>query len=144
MADFFPTTACNDPKINNHEAVEKILASYYTDPDFQVGVGFDEESGEPYLFAYGYVWPEAWKLPDGTKREVFDPCEEDRYEEGDDGFIQLLLEIAPYLAEPLTVQAIGSIKCRFPLAAGEWHLKPGGRKVRTNGFRASDPVLAVS
>ena len=42
-----------------------------------------------------------------------------------DGFEELLKEIAPFLAEPLTVQSIGAENCRFPLAACEWHVRPG-------------------
>lgn len=143
LADFIPTTASNDPKINDHEAVERIIAAYYFDPDFNVGVGFDPETGLPYLFMYGYVWPEAWKLAQGVSRQKFDPYGNDLYEEGDDGFEQFLKDIAPYLAEPLTVQAIGAERCRFPLAASEWHVAVGDTEVETTGFRHSYPEPIV-
>jgi hypothetical protein len=32
--------------------------------------------------------------------------------------------LSPLLLEPLTVQAVGSTKCRFPLSACEWHIEP--------------------
>lgn len=140
MAHFIPVTASNDPKLTDHEAVERIIADYFVDPDFNIDVGFDRESGAPYLFLYGDVWPEAWKL-DGVSRDEFDPYGNDDYERGDDDFAQLLKEIAPYLAEPLTVQAIGSVKFRFPLASREWHIEPGGTEVEVGGFHHSDEAV---
>lgn len=136
MADFIATTASNDPKLTDHEAVERIIDGYYVDPDFSIGVDFDRDTGTPYLVMYGYVWPEAWKL-EGVSREEFDPYDNDLYERGEDDFEQFLKEIAPHLAEPLTIQAIGSTKCRFPLASCEWHIEPGSQEVEVGGFRHS-------
>src|SRR5262245_10034664 len=110
MADFMPVTACNDPKITDHIAVEQIIRSYYFDPYLNLGVGFDRENGDPYLFLCGDVWPESWRLPEGVDPALFDPFATDLYEEGADGFVAFLKEIAPCLAEPLTVHAIGSEK----------------------------------
>ena len=135
MADFIPVSASNNPRINDHAAVEAVLARYWLDPEFSVGVGFNEDTGEPYLFAYGYVWPEAWKVPEGVSPADFDPFDGDTYEEGEDGFLTLLRELTPYLAEPLTIHSIGSVKCRFPLSATEWHIEPGSRKVKIQQFR---------
>lgn len=143
MADFIPITASNDPKLNDHEAVERIIADYFVDPEFNVGVCFDRDTGVPYLFMYGYVWPEAWKLGEGVPRDEFDPYGNDLYEDGADGFEQLLTDIAPYLAEALTVQAVGAERCRFPLAASEWHIDVGGTEVEVIcGFRHSEPAQA--
>src|SRR5262249_55584291 len=100
MADFMATCASNDPKLNDHEAVELIISHFYFDPNFNVGINFDDKTGEPYLFIYGYRWPEAWKVPAGIAPDDFDPYTEDLYEEGADGFIQFLRELAPHLAEP--------------------------------------------
>lgn len=142
MADFIAVTACNDPKIKDHEAVEKIIARYYVEPDLNVGVGFDEKDGSAFVFVYGYVWPDAWPIPDGIKPEEFDPyVDDDTYEGGADGFRQLLKDLAPYLIDPMTVQAVGSIKFRFPLSACEWHIPPRGKKVQLNEFsHSSQPV----
>ena len=89
---------------------------------------------------YGYDWPGAWKVPDGVDREDFAP---DYDEDPDDGFAQFLLDIAHCLAEPLTVQAVGSEKCRFPLSACEWHIRPGGTEVEVQAFHHSggEPVV---
>lgn len=59
MADFISCTSCNGPKVNDIEAVETVLASYFVDPELHLGVGFDEETGLPHLFLYGFTWPEA-------------------------------------------------------------------------------------
>lgn len=50
MADFMATTASNGAKLNDHEAVECIIESFYFGPDFYVGTNFDEDDGKPYLF----------------------------------------------------------------------------------------------
>jgi hypothetical protein len=135
MSEFLPITASNDPALNDHDAVEAIIARYWLDQEFNVGVGFDRQTGRPYLYCFGYVWPEAWKVPEGVSPADFCPFEEEVYEEGADGFIQLLRELAPYLAEPLAVHAVGSVKCRFPLSATEWYIEPNGTDVETNEFR---------
>jgi hypothetical protein len=137
MSDFMAVTACYDPKIKDHQALEQIISRYFLDPDFNLGVGFSEESGEPYLFIYGYCWPEAWKMPAGIAPEDFDPYTSDLYEEGADGFVELLKDLAPYLIETLTVQAIGST-CFFPLSACEWHIQPNGKEVQIHEFRNSN------
>lgn len=145
MSEFLSTTACNHPRLKDHDVVNKILDSYFFDPDFNVGVGFDHDTGMPFLFCYGYVWPEAWKRAGGVKPEDFDPYVEEIYEQGADGFVQLLKEIAPYLSEPLTVHAIGAVKCRFPLSATEWHIMPGRKKVEVTEFRHwQEPVAALA
>lgn len=138
MSDFMPVTASNHPVLKDHEAVEAIIARYWLDQEFSVGVGFDRQTGQPYLFCFGYVWPEAWKVPDGVSPADFYPFEDEVYEDGADGFNQLLQELAPYLVEPLTVQAVGSIKCQFPLSATEWDIEPNGTDVKINEFRHSD------
>jgi hypothetical protein len=134
MANFTAVTASNGPRLKHFEAVERTIGSYYVDSDFNVGVAFDATTGEPHLFVYGYVWPEAWKLPEGVQAEDFDPYVPEVYEEGAEGFEQLLIEIAPHLAEPLTVQAVGNTKCRFPLSACEWTIEPGATSVTIHQF----------
>ena len=73
-------------------------------------------------------------------RENYAP---DYDEDPDDGFVQFLLDIAPCLAEPLTVQAVGAEKCRFPLSACEWHVRPDSTEVEVQGFHHScgEPVV---
>jgi hypothetical protein len=144
MADFMAVTTCSHPRLKDHAEVEQILDRYFFDPDLSVGVSFDHDTGEPYLFLYGYAWPEAWRMPEGVTAETFDPYTDELYENGAPDFIQLLQEIAQHLAEPLTVQAVGSTKCRFPLSACEWHIEPGSSKVELNEFCHSDREEVVS
>ena len=136
-------TSCRPPPATippeGPRAVETIIARYWLDQEFNVGVGFNRDTGQPYLFCFGYVWPEAWKVPEGVSPADFYPFEDEVYEDGADGFTQLLQELAPHLAEPLTVQAVGSIKCQFPLSATEWHIEPNGTDVEINEFQHSDP-----
>jgi hypothetical protein len=139
MADFLPTTACNSARIKDHQTVDRIIAGYYFNDHLNVGTSFDAENGMPHLFIYGYCWPDAWKLPEGQSPEDFDPYSSDAWDDSDDGFTKFLQEIAPYLLEPLTVQAVGAEKCRFPLAACEWHVRPGAKRLKIGGFRHCDP-----
>jgi hypothetical protein len=131
MAEFVPVTASSGPRIKDlcSEAVEETIARFFFDPDLKIGTAFDPHTGAPFLFLYGYAWPEAWEVPIGMPRDEFDPYTTEEYEEGDDGFIELLKALAIYLEEPLTVQAIGHTKCQYPLAACQWHIEPGSNEV---------------
>jgi hypothetical protein len=142
MAEFMAVTACNHPRLKDHVAVEHIISRYLFDPDLSIGISFDHDTGEPYLFLYGYVWPEAWKMPEGASAETFDPYTDELYENGAPDFVQLLEDIAQHLVDPLTVQAVGSTKCRFPLSACEWHIQAGGTQVQFTEFRHSDQTGA--
>ena len=141
MATFLATTASNGPRLRDPEAAQKVLEGYWWDGDVQALIEADRSDGQAYLALYGYDWPEAWKITDGVGREDFAPDYDD---DPDDGFAQFLLDIAPCLAEPLTVQAVGSEKCRFPLSACEWHVRPSGTEVEVRGFHHSwdEPVVA--
>jgi hypothetical protein len=83
-------------------------------------------------------------VPIGISRDDFDPYSSDTYEEGADGFIALLQELALYLEEPLTVQAIGSEKCRYPLSACEWRIEPGSAEVAISEFGQSCSTTSSS
>lgn len=139
MADFMAVTTCSHPRVKKPKAVERLIAKFYFDPDLNIGTAFDEEDGKPYLFIYGYLWPEAWKLPAGVSRDDFDPYSSDDYEEGGDGFLALLQELAPHLEEPLTIHAVGFTKCRYPLSACEWRIEPGATKVVVSEFGHAQP-----
>jgi hypothetical protein len=143
MADFMAVTASNNPRIMDHEAVETVIARYWFEAELNLGVGFDHETGEPYLFIYGYQWPEAWKLAEGMTHENFDPYTEENYEIGADGFIELLKELALYLTEPLIVQAVGNTRCYFPLSACEWRIKPRAKRVRLTEFRGEEQPVKI-
>jgi hypothetical protein len=135
LSDFLSTTASNSPKVQSAAAVEALLARYYVNPDLSAGVNYDHDTGEPYLFLFGHTWPEVWKLPEDESAEEFDPHVEGIFEEGAGGFIEFLEELALHLKEPLTVHAIGSTRCFFPLSACEWHIAEGGSTVELTEFR---------
>ncbi|MBI3411448.1 MAG: hypothetical protein HY040_24230 [Planctomycetes bacterium] len=136
MATFVATTASNCPRLKNPEAAGKVLERYFWDGDLTVTCAKDEQTGHSHLNVYGYEWPGGWRIPDGVDPEEF---ELDYDVDSSDGFEDFLKEIAPFLAEPLTVQSVGSEKCRFPISACEWHVRPGTAKVEVNGFSYSCP-----
>src|SRR6266511_1380039 len=140
MATFLATTASNGPQLKDPEAAQKVVERYWWDGDVRALIETDHSDGQAYLALYGYDWPGAWKVPDGVDREDF---ASDYDDDPADGFAQFLLDIAPCLAEPLTVQAVGSEKCRFPLSACEWHIQPGGIEVEVRGFHHSCDAPAV-
>lgn len=132
MATFIATTTSNNPRLKNPKAAQKILDRYIWDGDLQALIVKDQLDRKSRLALYGYDWPGAWRIPDDVNNEDFEP---DYNIDSFDGFEHFLHEIAPFLAEPLTVQAVGFEKCRFPLAAAEWHIKPNSTKITANGFR---------
>jgi hypothetical protein len=143
MVDFVAVTASNGPRINDPDAVERAIAGYYFDPKLKIGTAFDPDDGSPFLFLYGYIWPEAWEIPVGISRADFDPYGSDSYEDGADGFLELLREIAPYLHGPLTVQAIGHTKCHYPLAGCQWQIEPGSGDVTVTELGQARSAEAV-
>ena len=46
-------------------------------------------------------------------------------------------QIAPFLAEPLVVQSVGFVNCRFPVSACEWRIVPEGTVLEINHFKHS-------
>lgn len=134
MATFIATTACNGPRVTDAEAVKKIMDRYSWDGDTTAGIIADPDDGQPRLTIAGYDWPAAWKVPDGVDRTMY---ELDYDTDPNVGFEQFLKQVAPFLAEPLTVQAIGFENCRFPLAACKWHVLPGGGAIEIWGFQHS-------
>jgi hypothetical protein len=135
MATFFATTVSNSPRLKDPVGARQVVARFFFDGALEVVVRDDAEDGETYLDVYGHDWPAAWKMPEGADRDEFDP---DYDLDSGEGFEQFLKEIAPYLAEPLTVQAIGAEKCFFPVSACEWHIRPDSELIETCGFRHSD------
>ncbi len=132
MATFNATTASNGAFLKDAAAARRVLDRYYFDGDVEAEIQVDAEQNRPYLSIWGYDWPGAWRIPDGIDKGAFDPDYDD---DPSNGFDEFLKEIAPLLAEPLTIQAVGSEKCRFPLAACEWRVGPGATEIEVCGFR---------
>jgi hypothetical protein len=132
MATFIATTASNGARLKDAEAARRVVDRYCWDGDVEVAIQTDRSA---YLVVYGYDWPGCWKVPEGTEPDAFEPdFDQDTY----DGFEAFLLDIAPHLAEPLTIQAVGTEKCRFPLSACAWHVRPGATEIEITGFQHSD------
>ena len=135
MATFIATTSSNGPIMKDADAARKILERYFFDGDLEARIDTTQPDGQPYLSICGYEWPGAFKIPEGVNMDDFEPDYED---DPSDVFEDLLKELAPFLDEPLTIQAIGAEKARFPLSACEWHVQPGDTKIEVLGFRHSD------
>ena len=86
--------------------MRKILDRYFWDSD--VTASIETRDGQAQLEIYGYDWPGAWSIPDGANRDDFEP---DYDIDPGDGLEDFLKEVAPYLAEPLTIQSVGSERC---------------------------------
>jgi hypothetical protein len=139
MATFMATTASNGPRVKDAAAAQEILDRYVWEGDVIAVIRTDEQ---PYLAIYGYDWPGAWRVPDGVRRQDFEP---DYNIDGGEGFEEFLNAVSPFLAEPLTVQCVGTENCRFPISACEWHVKPGASEIETNGFKHSlDETISAS
>lgn len=134
MADFFATD-CNRPRLQDARAVQAIIERHYFDWELEVGIEFDPTDDQQHLTIFGFGWPGAWEMPMDPVPNNWEP---DFDGDGIDGFEGFLREVAPHLAEPLTVQAVGSFQCQFPLLACEWHVTPGATEIRINGFRRCD------
>lgn len=134
MATFVATAASNDAALKDVDAARRVLDRYFFDGDVQAEIRKDSENGSPYLSVCGYDWPGAWRIPDGVAKDGFEP---DFDVDPDIGFDEFLKEVAPCLGEALTIQAIGTENCRFPISACEWHVRPGATEIEINGFRHS-------
>jgi hypothetical protein len=123
MADFVAVTASNRPRLKDADTARALVNCYHFDNDLEAEIALEARDGQPRLSVAGYGWPGAWRVPDGVDPLDFTP---DYDENSGDGFEDFLHEIAPCLAEPWTVQAVGHTKCRFQLSACAWHVRPGG------------------
>jgi hypothetical protein len=135
LSAFMFVTTCNRPRLTDAKAAQKIIDRYCFDWDLGVAVEPDPDSEQEYLVVSGGGWPAAWKIPTDVPPDDFRP---DYEETSVDGFEELIKELATCLAEPLTVQSVGTVDGQFPLSACEWHVKPGVISVDVNGFKYVD------
>ena len=143
MADFWFAVACNRPRLRDPVAGTRIIAQYWFDFDIEVKISPDAD-GHACLHIEGDGWPACWPLPEGMSGEDYYP---DYPTEGQEEFAAFLIEIAPQLAEPLIVQAIGTVSGRFPLSACQWRVEPGSSAVAKTEFTApaqSDAHLSLA
>jgi hypothetical protein len=144
MSEFTVVVACNRPRLIDLGAAQRVVSRFSVDRELNFGVRVHRDTGQPYLVLCGYKWPDAWPLPEGTDAAGFDPYQDDTvYAQGAEGFKELLRQLAPFLAEPLTVQAVGNTGALFPLVASEWHIEPGATTVNITEFRGQHRVQTV-
>jgi hypothetical protein len=127
MATFMAVTSSSSARLRDVEAVRKLLDRYSWDGDVEAKIT-EMPHGQAHLTICGYDWPSMSRIPEAAEPASFEDNDDNEFE-------KFLLEIAPHLAEPLTVQAVGSEKCRSPLCACEWHVVPGGNTLQVNAFR---------
>src|SRR5262245_34369544 len=111
-------TVHNRARLRDQGSAREILGGYLWPGEVQATILTDPATGHAYLTISGFDWPEACRIPDDVSREEFEPSDDA------DDFEQFLRELAPCLAEPLTVQAVGSEKLLLPLTACEWYVRP--------------------
>ena len=132
MTNFVAVTTSNRPRLRDPTAVRAVLDCYALDFDVGAWIETDEGSDREYLIICGEGWPRAPRLSEGV--QSMDVPTSD-WDDDPADFEQLLKELAPHLAEPLTIQAVTHDDCCFPLLAREWHIEPGNADVRVNGFQ---------
>jgi hypothetical protein len=106
---------CKPARLSNAEKALKVFDNYEV-----YGIEFNIcDDGSAKVISVRpcseYCWPQAlplYELPDSEEYENLDDYFNDEYEAvsegGDDGFIQLLRELTPYLEEALTILAISN------------------------------------
>jgi hypothetical protein len=131
---FDAVTTSNRPRLREPSAARALLDQYPLAEDVRAWIETDEDTGRQYLTICGDGWPRACRIVEGgdSSEAVYEDVEEKGA-----GFEQLLKELAPCLADPLTVQAVGHDECCFPFAAREWHIRPGSAGVEINDFQHS-------
>ncbi len=144
MATFMATTASSGPRLRDPSAVRKVLERFRAFGDLELRVVEETEdahengrlvqrpTGVFRLHCWGYDWPDVRQVPAGVDPRTVDEDDERLVW---DALEELLQSVAPYLEEPFVVQAVGSEKCRYPLAACEWSIQPGGTKAEVTGFK---------
>jgi len=128
MPDYFSVTTSNFPRLREPQAVHTLLDHYEFADDVGAWIESDE-IGNQCLILCGEGWPRVRRLPQDPEADPIDELEAT-----EETFDQLLKELSRYLADPLTVQAVGHDDCCFPFAAREWHVRPGCAKVEINDF----------
>jgi hypothetical protein len=127
---FWFLSTSNKPRLRDPTKVLQIMAKYWFDVECEALVEQDAD-GQHHLSIQGDGWPSAWLLPPGATPEDYYP---DFDTPGQEEFAAFLTDIAPFLLEPLIVQAIGTATGEFPLSAGEWRVDPGSTMVTKTEF----------
>jgi hypothetical protein len=141
MDTFWFMTRSNKPRLRDPTRVRQIIGKYWFDFDCAVEVEQGSD-GQHRLSIQGDGWPAAWLLPPDMLAEEFYP---DFDTSGQEEFAAFLADIAPFLMEPLTVQAIGTADGEFPVSACEWRVEPNSASVARFEFTSdAEASLAMT
>ena len=140
MANYYGTTASNGGKIKKgkKKALENYLKGWTCPAEFSDLIHIEGDTLQ--IYGEDDFNPCPIVTPERAKEDEYLEVGEADYDMADaEGFLSGL---APFL-EPkggkgnknlIVVQSVGNEKCRFPLGAGEWILRPNG-EVEFNGFK---------
>jgi hypothetical protein len=119
MSVHFTHTAINPVKVNNVTAVDQILRQ--SDSYFPLTVVPEGNDGAGTLVTFANEFADETLWPSARSALHEEP--------GDKEFTDLLLELVPYLASPLTVQVAAFDSAGNFDAAKEWIVQPGATEV---------------
>jgi hypothetical protein len=131
----FAITTSNRVRVTDRLAVRKILQDYATSIDLILRRIDNSSAG--ILRVKGGSWPKAGRTDSLPRGEQDEALVIESLQEGEEGFMDLLLRLAPYLEEPLRVRAFELNRelavelDSDSMAAGEWLINPGGKKVQS-------------
>lgn len=139
----------NRPTIHSPEVVHDILLQFDLLLELQVVNGNDGKSELAFVTSehMGVDWPSAVQvedLPDTTNDdEWFDAAAKVHDEQGQQGLVQLLLALSPYLNETLTLQAAIFWADGYFDKAKEWTIRPGATEVEVKEIVAMDDEHSI-
>jgi hypothetical protein len=124
-------------KVKNVQAVEEVLDRYWHEFDPEIEDDDGSASGSLTLSGYDAFpqavseadWPADDEYPDDHAWES--AVEDLLWKLGDEGFVALLQDLAPYLGTPLTVVWHWTGSGEF-LGAGQWTVWPGSPYVQVH------------
>jgi len=141
MANYYGTTASNGGKIKKGK--EKKLQAYLDLWGFTGDGDMNTEIRGQFLHVYGYEDFDPRLLVTKEQAEANEELEEGAYDwNADSDPEEFLRGLTPFLKKQgkgksenlIVIHTTGAEKCRFPLGAAEWILRPNG-EVDYNGFK---------
>lgn len=134
VLDLWDNVTSNTAMVSDLDAVHAVLSKYEIDGDIH---SRREKGGRGGMIRIRgeETWPRAVK-----RDELPPPNDTDddgwldvMFEKGDQGFLDLLLALAPYLTTPLVVQSV-TIDRQYFFNAQEWIIRPGATEVETKAI----------
>ena|ERR1700677_455487 len=125
-------TTSNTEKVDDLDAVQAILGEYEIDGDILLRPDEDGPGGMIRIRAKN-TWPKAVMYDECPSPDGDDGDDDESwvlFEEGDEGFLDLLGDLGPHLETPLEVQAVMIDGYEF-VAAKEWTVRPGAKEIET-------------